>query len=210
MIDVSPHRVSDTHHAGKPVAVTTGVSGPKRPVRERGAFEKTEAGMRLNKLLAVFLGLPLALVDLPTGPAGAATATTTFLVTANIAVSCTITATDLDFGDYANAQLDGQSQITVTCTNTATWNVGLNAGTCTGATVTTRCMTGPGAAALNYSLSSDATRIVNWGNTVGTDTVSGTGTGGPEIITVYGRIPAGQTTAPAGGYTDTITAEITF
>jgi spore coat protein U-like protein len=167
-------------------------------------------GMRLNKLLAVVLGLLLALTDLPAGPAGAATATTTFLVTANINVNCTIAATDLDFGDYTSVQLDGQSQITVTCTNTATWNVGLNAGTCTGATVTTRCMTGPGTSVLNYSLSSDTARTVNWGNTVGTDTVSGTGTGGPEIITVYGRIASGQTSAAGGGYTDTITATITF
>jgi spore coat protein U-like protein len=167
-------------------------------------------GMRLNKLLTVVLGLALALADLPARPAGAATATTTFLVTANVSVSCLIAATDLDFGDYISGQLDGQSQITVTCTNTATWNVGLNAGTCSGATVTTRCMKGPGTAILNYSLSSDTTRVVNWGNTVGTDTVSGTGTGGPQIITVYGRIPAGQTTTVPGGYTDTITATITF
>jgi spore coat protein U-like protein len=166
--------------------------------------------MRLNKLLAVVLGLLFALADLPAGPAGAATATTTFLVTANVNVSCTIAATDLNFGDYISGQLDGQSQITVTCTNTAVWNVGLNAGTCTGATVTTRCMKGPGTSVLNYSLSSDAARAVNWGNTVGTDTVSGTGTGGPEIVTVYGRIPSGQSTAGPGGYTDTITATITF
>ena len=139
----------------------------------------------------------------------AATATTTFTVTANVAVACTITATNLVFGDYTSAQLDGQSEITLTCTNTAEWNVGLNAGTFTGATVTTRQMTGPGAFSLAYGLFSDPARTVNWGDTVGTDTVSGVGTGGVEVLNVYGRIPAAQNVG-AGGYLDTITATITF
>ena len=51
-------------------------------------------------------------------------------------------------------------------------------------------MTGPAPFVLNYSLSSDPAHTINWGNTVGTDTVSGTGTGGLQIITVYGFVPA--------------------
>jgi spore coat protein U-like protein len=141
--------------------------------------------------------------------AGAATATTTFQVTANVSVACTIIATDLTFPDYVAAAVTGQSTITVRCTNTAQWNVGLNAGTGPSATVTTRKMTGPAPFHLNYSLSTDPTHTTNWGHTVGTDTVSGSGTGGDQVVTVYGRIPASQAVGP-GGYADTITATITF
>ena len=56
--------------------------------------------------------------------------------------------------------------MTVTCTNTTTFNIGLNAGTATGATVTTRKMTGPASATLNYKLFRDSARTQNWGNTV--------------------------------------------
>ncbi|HEX4737450.1 MAG TPA: spore coat protein U domain-containing protein [Allosphingosinicella sp.] len=88
-------------------------------------------------------------------------------------------------------------------------NIGLNQGTFTAATVTTRKMKGPGTFSLSYSLFSDAARANNWGNTVGVDTVSGTGTGGDQLATVYGQIPATQNVG-GGGYQDTITATVTF
>ncbi len=163
------------------------------------------------RLLGLFgAAVSLVVVNALFAPAvNAATATTTFTVTADVAVACTISATNLVFGDYTSAELDGQSQITLTCTNTAEWNVGLNAGTFPGATVTTREMTGPGAFSLAYGLFTDPAHTNNWGDTVGTDTVSGVGTGGVEVLNVYGRIPAAQNVGP-GGYLDTITATITF
>jgi spore coat protein U-like protein len=155
-------------------------------------------------------GLILVLASsFPASPTAAATATTTFQVTTNVNAACTIEATELAFPDYTEAQLDAQSEITVNCTNSAIWNVGLDAGTFAGATVTTREMTGPAGAHLNYELFSDPARTTNWGNTVGTDTVSGVGTGAVEDVNVYGRIPAAQL-ASVGGYADTITATITF
>lgn len=165
--------------------------------------------MRFRNLALGVAGM--IIVVLPVSSALAGTATTSFLVTANVNSNCIIDATDLDFGDYdpVGGALDGQSQISVTCLKTAQWNVGLNAGTSTGATVTTRKMTGPGAFVLDYGLFSDATRTTNWGNTVGTDTVSGTGSGATQIVTVYGRIPASQNVG-VGGYVDTITATVTF
>ena len=156
------------------------------------------------------IGLLLALVNcLAVGPAAAATATTTFQVTTNVNAVCSIQATALTFPNYTVVQLDGQSQITLVCTNTTQWNVGLDAGTFPGASVTTRAMTGPTGFHINYALFTDPARTTNWGNTVGTDTVSGVGNGATEIVNVYGRIPASQTPA-LGGYADTITATITF
>jgi spore coat protein U-like protein len=163
--------------------------------------------MRFQKRI---IGLLLALaVGFPIGPAAAATATTTFQVTTNVNAACAIQAADLVFANYTVVQVDGQSQIQVLCTNTAQWAIGLDAGTFPGATVTTRAMTGPASSSLNYQLFADPARTINWGNTVGTDTVSGVGNGAVEIVNVYGRIPASQTPA-VGGYADTITATVTF
>jgi spore coat protein U-like protein len=49
----------------------------------------------------------------------------------------------------------------------------------------------------------------NWGQTVGTDTVSSTGTGAVQSFTVYGQVPAQSTPAP-GAYSDTITVTVTY
>ena len=142
--------------------------------------------------------------------AGFSSASTSFFDTASVKAGCTVSASDLQFFTFTGAQLDAQSQITVTCTNTTPWNAGLNQGTFPGATVTTRRMTGPPpSASLGYAMYRNATRTLNWGNTVGTDTQSGTGTGSAQTLTVYGRIPA-ATKPVAGGYHDTITATLTF
>ncbi len=140
---------------------------------------------------------------------GTCTTTTNVPITAAVQPVCTISATNLNFGAYSLAQLDGQSQIQLSCASGASWNVGLNAGTDAGATVSTRRMTGPSPFKLGYSLFSNAGRTVNWGNTVGTDTVSGTGTGTTQSLNVFGRIPASQTVGP-GSYRDTIVVTITF
>jgi spore coat protein U-like protein len=141
-------------------------------------------------------------------PAVAATATATMTVSATVDATCLITATPLAFGAYAGTQTDATSTLSVTCSNTTPYNVGLDAGLATGATVTSRAMTITGASLL-YSLFQDAGRTTNWGNTVGTDTVAGTGTGSAQTLTVYGRIEAGQFVTP-GAYTDTITATVTY
>ena len=51
---------------------------------------------------------------------------TAFEVTANEAPSCAISATNLVFGDYTQAQLNGQSTINLACTRTTPWIVGLS------------------------------------------------------------------------------------
>jgi spore coat protein U-like protein len=135
--------------------------------------------------------------------------TVSFPVTANVPPDCTFSAGDLVFGTYSGTQLDAQSSITLTCTSGTAWNIGLDAGTFAGATVTTRKMTGPGTSSMSYSLFRNSGRTLNWGNTVGTDTLSGTGSGSAQSVSVYGRVPASQN-LPAGSYQDTIIATITF
>jgi spore coat protein U-like protein len=140
---------------------------------------------------------------------GSPPANASFQVTAHVSKHCTVSATNLNFGSYTQAQLDGQSQIQLTCSDATPWDVGLNGGRFPGGTVARRSMSGPGGTQLDYQLFTDSARTVVWGDRVGTDTVSGTGNGIPQTLTVYGRIPAGER-VKAGGYVDTITATLTF
>jgi spore coat protein U domain-containing protein, fimbrial subunit CupE1/2/3/6 len=160
----------------------------------------------LTKAFALVVGLALA-----NGTAHGATATTTFGVQITITAACTISsASTLSFGSQGvlTANVDQTSTIQVQCTNTTPFNIGLNAGTGTGATVTNRKMTG-GANTIGYALYSNSGRTTNWGNTVGTDTVASTGTGAAQSFTVYGRVPPQTTPAPAA-YSDTVTVTVTY
>lgn len=162
-----------------------------------------------------FLNLLTALILALWGTASfAATTTTTFGVSATVVDSCSVSATALGFGNVdpvslASTAVDATTTVDVTCANGTTYDVGLDAGTASGATVTTRQMTS-GANTMNYALYSDSGRTTNWGNTVGTDTVAGTGDGTAQSLTVYGRIPSGQGTVPTGAYSDTITVTVTY
>jgi spore coat protein U-like protein len=138
-----------------------------------------------------------------------ATATNTFAVTATVVATCQVSATALGFGNYTGVVHPASSTVSVTCTDTTPYNVGLSAGLATGATVTARSMTGPASALLGYGLFQDAGHTLNWGQTAGTDTVAGIGNGAAQPITVYGQIPASEFVAP-GAYADTITATVTY
>lgn len=137
------------------------------------------------------------------------TATAQFSVTSTVAASCQISATTLAFGNYSGLLINATSTLSVTCTSGTAYNIGLNAGTSTGATVTTRKMTGPSSATLQYAMFRNSGHTLNWGVTVGTDTVSGSGNGAAQPVTVFGQLAAGQSVNP-GSYSDTITATVTF
>ena len=161
-----------------------------------------------RRLLAAGAGAVM-LAALPLTAAHAAKSLVTFSVTAQVSTTCFITTTNLNFGAYAQTQLDATTTLSATCSNGTPYDVGLDAGTSPGATVSTRKMTGLGSDLLNYSLFQDSARSLNWGNTVGTDTVHGVGNGAAQTLTVYGRIPAAQFVA-GGEYSDTITVSLNF
>jgi spore coat protein U-like protein len=156
--------------------------------------------------ILLMLGMPWAGLH-----AQGQTAQTTFRVTATVQAVCEVTASDLAFGVYtaqSGTPLQGTTLLRATCTPGTTYNVGLDAGTSSGATVNQRRMVS-GANSLNYQLYSDSSRNTIWGNTSGTDTVTGTGTGVAVDHTVYGQVPAAQV-VPAGAYSDTITVRIFY
>jgi spore coat protein U-like protein len=157
----------------------------------------------------LLLAVPLLLVP---GLASAQTATTQFNVQITIAGECQInSAENLNFGNAGvlGANVDATGDIEVLCTTSTPFDLGLDEGTGTGASVGTRLMTGPGAATIQYALYRNAARTVLWGETVGVDTLAGTGTGAAQTFTVYGRVPPQPAPAP-GTYTDTVTVTLTY
>ena len=155
----------------------------------------------------------------PSSTGSAVTLTDQFNVQITINAFCQFvgaTAPDIDFGTHntLNASpTDQPSAFKVQCNNALPYRIGLNAGNGVGATTTTRKMTGPGSATINYQLFQDAARTTNWGNDLagGTDTVNGTGDGlaAGQSYTIHAHVPI-QTTPAAGTYTDTVTLTVQY
>jgi spore coat protein U-like protein len=142
----------------------------------------------------------------------ALTQTTTFLVQASVANQCNVAAAGaLDFSavDPLGPNVDGTTTVTVKCTGNTTYTVGLNAGSGSG-TFAQRLMT-TGAATMMYNLYKDSSHSTIWTNSA-PDWTSGTGNGlgNGTVLTVYGRVPSGQTNLAAGSYSDTITVLVTY
>ena len=130
-----------------------------------------------------------------------------------VAACQSLTSSTLSFGSTGllAADVDAITTLGVQCTNSTPYKVGLSAGNGSGATTTTRKMTGPGSHTVSYQMFRDAGRTQNWGNdtTGGTDTNNGSGSGGSQSYTVYGRVPP-QATPPAGTYSDTIVFTVAY
>jgi len=141
-------------------------------------------------------------------PAYSATTTTTFQVTATVNDTCSISAVNLAFGVYdpsSGTANDSTSTVTVTCTLSTPYDIGLSSGLATAATSATRQMSDE----LNYSMFADSLRTTNWDDTGGTNTLAGIGTGLAIPHVIYGRIPASQYLS-AASYSDTVTVTLTY
>lgn len=166
--------------------------------------------------LAVLTALVVA------SPMFAASANTTFTVSASVISNCTISAGNLAFGSYdpvgvnagTGADLYANSTLTVACTKNApnVW-IGLDAGANSASAVgTTRAMSAGGGNFLSYELytaNPNPAPGSAWGNTALTGKAYVAATSAATAVTVYGRTPKGQDVA-AGAYTDTITATINY
>lgn len=143
-----------------------------------------------------------------TGFVGNAVVRPEFTVMTSPQPTCTISATDLDFGvkGVLNTAITGQSSIGVTCTQGASWSVVLDGGT-TGNTAARR-MTSPAGDTVGYNLFRDAARSSVW-DTTATSQATGTGTGVSQNLPVYGSVPA-QTTPKPGIYSDRVVATIRY
>ena len=172
------------------------------------------------KLLNASL-LATALSAAVLAPAHAAD-TQTFDVTISIAESCDVTSTEnVSFGTniFASAgSAIAEGDVVVQCTVDTAYNLALDGGNHSGNNINARQMEiSGGTATIPYQLYREDARTNVWGETTGaggnteTGTGAGFGTGAPydRVHTVYAEatIPG---TAPAGDYSDTITATITY
>jgi len=141
--------------------------------------------------------------------------TATFHVGATIVAQCIINSTtDLSFGTgvgviAADINQTFSNVLSVQCTNSTAYAIGLSAGLGATATVAARQMTGPGSATVTYALYQDSGYSTVWGTTPATDTVGATGNGAPQTYTIYGKVPT-QTTPAPGAYQDTITVTVYY
>lgn len=146
-------------------------------------------------------------------PAFAGTTSTSLGVSATVNANCSVVANPVAFGivDTLSATpVLGTGSIDVTCTSGTGWTATADAGAGSGATLATRRMTFSGNT-LDYMLYRDAGRTQVWGDgTSSTFTVTGTGSGALQSFNVYGRVPGSQSSAPPGGYNDTVGITITY
>lgn len=145
--------------------------------------------------------------------ASAGTAVTTLNVSATVTANCTVTSSPLAFPNVntlSGANVDGTGGLSISCTNGTPWSASSGVGAGTGASYGSRRMTA-GANQLSYNLYTDAARSTVWGDDSGTtDLIGGTGTGLAQAVTIYGRVGLGQTSVPAGNYTDTVSVTVTY
>lgn len=143
------------------------------------------------------------------GTAHAATASTTFNVTATVVDSCAVSASDLAFGTYDPASATdktGASTVSVRCSLGTPYTVSLNNGTY--ASGSTRRMAA-GASRLTYQVYKDVAATQVFGSVADALGVSGIGTGVVIPSIIYGVIPKTQNVG-SGSYTDQITVTVDY
>ena len=161
-----------------------------------------------------YTGLPGSYTDsilVSVSVGGAVTVMTSPAVTATIAPACTVSAADLSFGMYTGTVINSTTTLTVTCTNSTTYQVGADNGlNAVYIGVWAKYMAGPSGKKLRYHLYTDAARTIEWGSTAGTNEIAGTGAGVAQTITVFGTIGGGSYTSVPGSYSDTVTVTLTY
>lgn len=154
-------------------------------------------------------GLLALALWLTQGSAHAASTTATFNVTATVATSCSVSASDLAFGTYdaaSNTDTLGTSTINVTCSLLTPYTISLNNG---GNASGSQRRMGSGASRLNYDLYRDVAMTNVFGTVAAALGVSGIGTGFSAPTTVYGKLAKNQAIAP-GSYTDQVTVTLDY
>ena len=161
-------------------------------------------------LVAATLCVSILSVMKPALAQATTTRTATFLVSLTLTSDCQISTNPLNFGSSGvlQAAINQTATLNVTCSTSTPYNIGLDAGSVTGSTVAARLLAN-GSTTVQFQMYSDTARSVVWGNTIGTNTVTGTGTGAVQALTVYGQVPT-QTTPAAATYTSTVTMSVTF
>ncbi|MEE8574038.1 MAG: spore coat U domain-containing protein [Thermodesulfobacteriota bacterium] len=124
--------------------------------------------------------------------------------------ACTVTTTAMNFPSYNLFSLiptDSTGTVTIECTENVQSDVSMGASSTSGGFSPRQMSHVSGVYQLNYNLYTDATYTSIWGDGAGGGIILETKVKKnkpPTTVTVYGRIPAGQT-GIAGAYSDSVT-----
>jgi spore coat protein U-like protein len=139
-------------------------------------------------------------------------------VLAGTSSTCTVGMTNVNFGSSVDVLpgtvVDTTATLTVSCTGGSppgrTTRACVSIGVGSSGDATSRIMTGPGGATLRYDLYSDAAHTTLWGSwQTGYDSAGVTvdvASNSNSTVTVYARLSASQSTAVAGAYSSTFSA----
>ena len=122
--------------------------------------------------------------------------------------ACQVDAKPVAFGVVdVRQRTDSTGEIAVNCTIAIPFAVAISGNGSPG----DRYMTGPGNGRLTYELFTDSSYSTRWGDGSGAGQVVGEASDGESTnrLTVYGRVPQ-QGAVPAGGYSDSLTVELSF
>lgn len=168
----------------------------------------TELVYQYNEFLLGLLGFPASCTG---GGNGSGASTFPFVASAGVQKQCSpaFATPSIDFGTQGllRTPVATTTILSPRCTNTTPYQIGLDNGQ--HASGNTRRMQSATDDHVSYELYRDASHSLRWGNTQNVDTVSGTGTGAAQDLTVHGRISE-QTTPAAGSYSDTVTVTIYY
>ena len=157
-------------------------------------------------------------------PAYATSSTVNMNVTANISATCSMSNTDLDFGDYdatginSSRDLLATATISTSCTSGTNGVISMSGGShvlfCTSSKCHRQMANQDETSFLRYNIYTNES--LSWGS-VWSDNTSATnevvkviGSGVSQNTTVYGEITKNQRNAAAGSYTDTITITLNY
>ncbi|MGV8803810.1 MAG: Csu type fimbrial protein [Polaromonas sp.] len=154
------------------------------------------------------------------GVAGAATATANFQVLMKINKACTVTAgssSNIQIGavagvDSNSGSNNGTSNISVTCSKTTPYNIGLLPSNTNTAGAGVMAGTSGNTDTVPYQLNSGSATGPVWGNTatatVVGNGVAGVGNGSAQTIPVFATAPSANFTPDS--YTDTVTVTVNY
>ena len=140
------------------------------------------------------------------------TATASFTVTATVTPQCTLTTSDINFGNVGalSNPVTATGSVTVRCTSNAGYTISMDGGISNSTDPTQRWMVGTTPqTGVSYGLYQNSDYSLPWGNTPGL-TKADIGSGSNQIFTVFGRTNPSTITPPADIYKDTVIVTVTY
>jgi spore coat protein U-like protein len=111
-------------------------------------------------------------------------------------------------GNFTASANSSSGSVTVLCTESTPYSIGLNNGS--NYNGTNRTMIDGNNHSIAYDLYQDNAYSVIWGDIGSGNQLNGAGSGVNQSATVYAQIPSGQSPVPSGSYSDVVVVTLNF